>query len=144
MLNPITGGASAINLYGVVNGTNVYRPNAMTGDPSHLGIVLLIPLLVLLPMYLRMERTDPWRKRLARLLPFLLLVELATLSRSGFLGLGVGALILLIPYRRRALSKDVWVPVAGMLGVVAIVAVARWDYVKTVVQSRVQTGDQST
>jgi O-antigen ligase len=144
VLNPITGGASAINLYGVVNGTNVYRPNAMTGDPSHLGIVLLIPLLILLPMYLRMERSDPWRKRLAWLLPFLLLVELATLSRSGFLGLGVGALILLIPYRRRALSKDVWIPVAGMLGVLAVVAAVRWDYVKTVVESRVQTGDEST
>src|SRR4051794_15287665 len=107
----------------------------MTGDPSHLGSVLLTPLLVPLPLYLRMARADPWRKRLQGPGPRLLLVELATLSRSGFLGLLVGALILLIPSRRRMLSRDVWLPVAGMLGVLLVVAVVRWDYIKTVVQS---------
>ena len=41
VLNPITGGASQINIYGAVNGSSVYRPNALTGDPNHLGIELL-------------------------------------------------------------------------------------------------------
>ena len=35
---------------------SVYRPNALTGDPNHLGIMLILPLLVLTPIYLRLER----------------------------------------------------------------------------------------
>ena len=49
-LNPITRGASQINVYGAVNGASVYRPNALTGDPNHLGIMLIVPLLVLTPI----------------------------------------------------------------------------------------------
>ena len=56
VLGPITGGASAINIYGAVNGANVFRPNALTGDPNHLGIMLVVPLLVLTPVYLRLEK----------------------------------------------------------------------------------------
>ena len=55
LLSPLTGGASQINIYGAVNGANVYRPNALTGDPNHLGIMLIVPLLVLTPLYLRLE-----------------------------------------------------------------------------------------
>src|SRR5712692_9610767 len=29
VLSPLTGGASSINLYGAVNGSNIYRPNAL-------------------------------------------------------------------------------------------------------------------
>src|SRR5204863_481392 len=39
-LQQLTRGASQINIYGAVNGTNVYRPNALTGDPNHIGIML--------------------------------------------------------------------------------------------------------
>ena len=56
LLSPLTGGASQINVYGAIEGANVYRPNAMTGDPNHLGIMLIVPLLVLAPLYLRLER----------------------------------------------------------------------------------------
>ena len=55
LLSPLTGGASQINIYGAVDGANVYRPNALTGDPNHLGIMLIVPLLVLTPLYLRLE-----------------------------------------------------------------------------------------
>ena len=54
-ISPLTGGASQINIYGAVNGSSVYRPNALTGDPNHLGIMLIVPLLVLTPLYLRLE-----------------------------------------------------------------------------------------
>jgi hypothetical protein len=54
LLSPITGGASQINLYGIVNGASVFRPNALTGDPNHLGIMLIVPLLILTPVYLRL------------------------------------------------------------------------------------------
>ena len=43
LLSPITGGASQINVYGAVEGGKVYRPNALTGDPNHLGIMLIVP-----------------------------------------------------------------------------------------------------
>ena len=56
VLSPITGGASQINVYGAVEGASVFRPNALTGDPNHLGIMLIVPLLVLTPLYLRLER----------------------------------------------------------------------------------------
>ena len=61
VLSPLTGGASQINVYGAVSGQSVYRPNALTGDPNHLGIELTIPLLVLLPMYLRLDAKSRWR-----------------------------------------------------------------------------------
>ena len=70
----------------------MFRPNALTGDPNHLGIELVIPLLVLTPLYLRLEAGHRLKTPLAISLAFLLLVELATLSRSALLGLGCGAL----------------------------------------------------
>ena len=87
VLEPLTHGASQINIYGAVNGSSVYRPNALTGDPNHLAIELLLPILILSPIYLRLERGHRLRTPLAVLIAFLLLVELATLSRSGLLGL---------------------------------------------------------
>ena len=65
-VSPLTGGASQINIYGAVDGASVYRPNALTGDPNHLGIMLIVPLLVLTPIYLRLERGHRLRRRLAR------------------------------------------------------------------------------
>src|SRR6185369_15567058 len=97
VLSPITGGASSINIYGAVEGQSVYRPNALTGDPNHLGIMILVPLLTLLPVYLRLPKGHRLRPQLAVVLGFLLIVELATLSRSGLLGLGCGLLVLALP-----------------------------------------------
>ena len=114
LLSPITGGASQINIYGAIEGASVFRPNALTGDPNHLGIELVIPLLVLTPLYLRLERGHRLRVPLALVLAFLLLVELATLSRSGLLGLGAGLLVLAIPYRHKLL--DARVPAAARRG----------------------------
>jgi len=99
VLSPLTRGASQINIYGAVEGANVYRPNAFTGDPNHLGIELVIPLLILLPLYLRLERGHRFRLPLMLTLMFLLVMELATLSRSGMLGLICGMLVLVVPYR---------------------------------------------
>lgn len=82
LLAPLTGGASQINVYGAVGGERVYRTNALTGDPNHLGIELMIPLLVLAPIYLRLERGHRLRVPLALLLGFLFVVLLSTLSRS--------------------------------------------------------------
>jgi hypothetical protein len=143
-LNPLTGGASKINLYGQVNGTSVYRPNALTGDPNHLGIVLCIPLLVITPIYLRLEPGHHLRRKLAALLALLLLVEIATLSRSGILGLIIGFLVLLLPYRRKLWTRTALAPVAAAAGVIAAVAVVKYDYVRTVFHARISTGNAST
>ena len=59
VLSPLTGGASSINIYGAVNGQSVYRPNALTGDPNHLAIMLDVPLLALTPVYLRLRARPP-------------------------------------------------------------------------------------
>jgi O-antigen ligase len=144
LLGPLLGSARPINFYGAVQGADVYRPNALTNDPNHLGIVLLLPILILTPLYLRLERGHRFRLLLGVLLPFLLLVELATLSRSGLLGLAVGTLILLVPYRRRLVSAAVLVPLACLALVLAWVVSRRVDFFETVVRSRLDTQTGST
>jgi O-antigen ligase len=144
VLSPITGGASSINIFGAVQGASVYRPNALTGDPNHLGIMLIVPLLVLTPVYLRLGRRHPWKVRLAVLLAFLLLAEIATLSRSGLLGLGVGALILLIPYRRFVKTKAVLAPVGAVVAILGVIVLTRLHYFETIFRARTQTGGGST
>jgi O-antigen ligase len=105
--------------------------------------MLIVPLLVLAPIYLRLGNEHRLRPRIAALLVFLSVVELATLSRSGLLGLGVGALILLLPYRHYLKTKLVLFPLAGVLAVVAAFVIVRWHYV-VVFRSRTQTGGNST
>jgi O-antigen ligase len=143
VLSPLTGGASSINVYGAVEGASVYRPNALTGDPNHLGIMLAIPLLVLTPIYLRLERRHELRRPLGLTVAFLLVVEIATLSRSGILAVLVGGLVLLAPYRRFLASRALLAPLAGAALVLAVVAASRWHYVTTIVRSRVATGGGS-
>ncbi len=143
-LSPITGGASNINIYGAVEGASVFRPNALTGDPNHLGVMLDIPLLMLTPVYLRLERGHRLKTPLAIVLGFLFLVELTTLSRSGVLGLIVGTLVLAIPYRRFAGTRAFLIPVGAVALVLLVVVLSRLHYFETVIRSRFQTGGSST
>src|SRR6266705_6937974 len=85
LIQPITGHSTQINIYGAVGGSNVYRIDGLTPDPNHLGIQLIVPLLVLGPLYLRLEPKHRLHVPLALLIAGLLAVELATLSRSGLL-----------------------------------------------------------
>ena len=144
VLQPLTRGASQINIYGAVNGSSVYRPNALTGDPNHLGIELVLPILILVPLYLRLERSHRLRRPLAVVIGFLLLVELATLSRSGMLGLVVGALVLLVPYRHLIFSRAAVLPLALVALPVAFEVYRRRHFFDVVVRSRLQTGGRST
>jgi O-antigen ligase len=143
VLSPLTGGASSINIYGAVEGQSVYRPNALTGDPNHLGVMLVVPLLVLTPLYLRLERGHRLRVPLALLLSFLLVVELATLSRSGVLGLAVGMLVLAVPYRRLLLTTRFLAPLA-LVGLVVLAIVSRRSgFFETVLRARLSTNTAS-
>jgi O-antigen ligase len=140
LIEPITARQTGINVFGVVGGVQpVYRPNGLAGDPNHLGIELLIPLLVLLPVYLRLERGHRLRTPLAALLAFCLLVQLATLSRSGLLGLAVGGLVLALPYRRHLRRPAFLVPLGAVFAIVAAVVVARLDFFLTVLRARTNT-----
>ncbi|HEY3185371.1 MAG TPA: O-antigen ligase family protein [Gaiellaceae bacterium] len=143
LLSPITGGASQINVYGAIEGQSVYRPNALTGDPNHLGIMLVVPLLLLAPLYLRLERGHRLRLPLMLTVAFLLVVEAATLSRSGILGLGVGALILAVPYRRYLGSAALVVPVGGALALLVAIVLSRRAFFEQVLRSRVDTSGGS-
>jgi O-antigen ligase len=143
LVSPLTGGASQINIYGAINGSDVYRPNALTGDPNHLGIMLIVPLLVLTPLYLRLESTHRLRRKLGALIAFLIVVEIATLSRSGLLGIAVGVLVLLLPYRGYLRSRALLYPLVGALAFVGLVIASRFHYFLVVLKSRVQTGHAS-
>jgi O-antigen ligase len=143
VLAPLTGGASSINIYGAIGGTTVYRPNALTGDPNHLAVMLCVPLLMLLPLYLRLERGNRLRIPLAVCLAFLFLVQLTTLSRSGLLGILVGLLVLAVPYRWALTSRALLVPLAGIAAVLLAVVWDRRHYFEVLVRSRLQTGGSS-
>jgi len=143
-LQPITGGASAINVYGAVGGQDVYRPNGLTGDPNHLGIELAVALLILTPIYLRLERGHRLRVPLAAVLVFLLLVELATLSRSGLLGLICGSLVLVIPYRHKLTSAALLVPLGIVAALLVAVVSTRTNFFEVVLRSRVDTSGRGT
>jgi len=139
-LQPLTGGASQINIYGAIEGAKVFRPNALTGDPNHLGIELLVPILVLLPLYLRLDNAHRLSRPLLVVLAFLFLIQLATLSRSGLLGLGCGFLVLLTPYRHLLVSRRFLLPLAGV-GLLMLAFVAqRADFFGQVLRSRLSLG----
>lgn len=133
-----------ISVFGTVGTQNVYRTNALTLDPNHLGVMLVVPLLVLFPLYLRLEKGHRYRAPLALLLGFLALVELSTLSRSGLLGLAVGLAVLAIPYRHLFLKPRFLVPLGALALVVGAVVFARSDFVRQVFEARTQTGGRST
>ena len=140
LIEPITSRQTGINVFGAVGGTQeVFRPNALTGDPNHLGIELVVPLLVLTPLYLRLERGHRLRTPLAAVLVFLLVVELATLSRSGLLGLGCGALVLALPYRRHLRRPAFLVPLGAVFVLVGAVVLTRLDFFLTVFRARTNT-----
>ena len=108
VLSPLTGGASQINIYGAVQGQSVYRPNALTGDPNHLAIELTVPLLVLLPIYLRLDNANRWRKRLMVILAFLFVMELSTQAVKSLLSRArVNLREVLEPYLESGDSPDI-------------------------------------
>jgi hypothetical protein len=105
--------------------------------------MLLVPLLVLIPLYLRLERGHPYRKLLAVLIPFLLVVDATTLSRSGALGLAVGLLVLVLVYGRQLLSRALVAPLAVFALPVAYLVWTRRHFFDVVLHSRLSWGHRS-
>jgi O-antigen ligase len=104
----------------------------------------VVPLLVLTPIYLRLEPRHRLRVPLACVLAFLLVVELATLSRSGLLGLAAGLLVLAVPYRRHLVRPALLVPLGAVVLGIGLVLAARWDFFLQVLRSRVDTSARGT
>jgi hypothetical protein len=140
LVKPLTGGASQINLYGIVEGADVFRANALTDDPNHLGIMVIVPILVLTPLYLRLERGNRYRRRLAWTIAFLLLAEATTLSRSGVLGLLTGAIILALPYRRYLWTRALIAPIVAVLAVLGAAVAIRPHYFGVIIRTRLDLG----
>src|SRR5207247_9206662 len=130
--------------WGAVGQSSVYRVNALTGDANHLGVMLVVPLLLLTPVYLRLEPGHRLRWPLAGLLGFLLLVELATLSRSGLLGLAAGGLVLAVVYRRLLLTRAMLIPLGAVAAVLAFIVTRKTSYFSNVLHARLQTNDTSS
>jgi hypothetical protein len=127
ILVPLTGGASRISVFGMIGGNNIYRVNALTGDPNHFGVMLIIPLLALTPV-----------------LAFLLLVDIATFSRSGGVGLIAGALVLVVPYRRFFRTKQFLYPLGGLAVVLLGALYLRTHFFTTFIGQRLSTSGKST
>ena len=111
-----------------------------TGDPNHLGIELVIPLLVLTPLYLRMEAGHRLKTPLAAFLALLPvrrdrdpLAKRAPRAR-----------------RRRAHPRDpvpagtsatreLLVPFGAVIGLIVAIVIVRWDFFDRVITARTQT-----
>jgi O-antigen ligase len=144
VLVPLTGGASRISVFGTINGQSIYRVNALTGDPNHFGVMLIIPLLALTPVYLRLERRNRLKLPLAAVLVFLLLVDFATFSRSGAVGLIVGALVLVVPYRRFFRTRQFLVPLGVLVAILLGVLYTHRSFFDTFLRQRISTNGRST
>src|SRR4029079_12728668 len=130
-------------IYGAINGQNIYRVNALTGDPNHLGVMLIVPLLALTPVYLRLPRRHRLKVPLALALVFLLLVDIATFSRSGGVGLIAGLLVLAVPYRRFARSQQCLSQLAAIALVLLAALYSRRHFFETFLSQRVSTQGSS-
>jgi O-antigen ligase/polysaccharide polymerase Wzy-like membrane protein len=136
------GGVGGINVYGTVAGSqHVYRINALTGDPNHLGVMLCVPLMLLLPYYLG-DRQG--RRRIGLVLLFMFAVQVLTLSRSAALG-DIAGLAVLLPQLRRFLPRLRTLAI----GVGAVAAAfgalyASSHFVRAVIASRTQVNGGGT
>lgn len=145
VLGPLTGDTSSgASPFGIINGRAVYRANGLMLDTNHLGVVLVIPLLVLLPLYLRLEPRHPLRTPLALLLVLCTLAEAATLSRSGALGILVGLVVLAFPYGRLLLTRRLLVPLAGVAALVLAFGLRFSDVATTLLRVRTSFGGRGT
>ena len=105
VLNPITGGAASLNIWGAVGESSVYRVNGLTGDANHLGVMLVVPLLLLTPIYLRLERGHRLKIPLAVLLGWMFLRESVGWNTL-IAGILIISAVLLITLQSRAVSKQ--------------------------------------
>jgi len=139
VVGPLTAGQGkqgGIGVFGQVGGEKtVYRINALTGDPNHLGVMLCVPIFILLAWYLRDRRARRWA--LATLV-LMLVVQVLTLSRSAALGDIVGLMVILPGLRGHLPSTRRLAIGAGAVLAAALVVYASSTFVQTVISARTQ------
>jgi hypothetical protein len=139
VVGPLTAGQgkqSGINVFGTVGGEQtVYRINALTGDPNHLGVMLCVPIFMVLAWYLRDRRARRWA---VPVLVLMLVVQILTLSRSAALGDLVGLLVMLPGLRGHLPSTRRLAIGTGVLAVAAAGVYASSTFVQTVISARTQ------
>jgi O-antigen ligase len=122
VISPLTGRPARTLIYRLNQSPDVPRVTGLTTDPNHLAIMLIVPILLLLPLYVVVERRDRRRLPIALLLATLLLIGAATFSRSGLVGLVAGAAVIALRYQGRLWSRRALVPVAAVTLVLLAVA----------------------
>ncbi|MEO9177182.1 MAG: O-antigen ligase family protein [Gaiellales bacterium] len=153
VVGPLTqgqGGVGGINVFGQATGVQggtfvslgVFRVNALALDPNHLGIMLVVPIMILLPFSLRRGVRDRIGLALAAAVAFCFGVEVLTLSRSGFLGVGVGLAVLAVPLWRKIFSPKLVIPAIIAVALVAGAA-SQSHYIRTVIRTRATVSDKS-
>ena len=135
------GGIGGLGVFGKVGSSSVYRVNGLTGDPNHLGVMLCVPLMLLLPYYLYDRRN---RRGALLLIVMMVGVQALTLSRSALLG-DLAGLIVLSPILRGFLpSRRALGLVFGSLAALFAVAYRSSHFFRTVVQARTSLSGSST
>jgi hypothetical protein len=139
VVGPLTAGQgkqSGINVFGTVGGEQtVYRINALTGDPNHLGVMLCVPIFMVLAWYLRDRRARRWA---VPVLLLMVVVQILTLSRSAALGDLVGLVVLLPGLRGHLPSTRRLAIGTGVVAVAAAGVYASSTFVQTVISARTQ------
>ncbi|MGN6379447.1 MAG: O-antigen ligase family protein [Gaiellales bacterium] len=136
------GGVGGLGVFGKVSGTQtIYRVNALTGDPNHLGVMLCIPLMLLLPYYLEDRRG---RRLIGLLLLMMLGVQALTLSRSAALGDIAGLLVLTPIIRPLMPSRRTLATALGTVAGLFVLAFLTSHFFRTVVQARTNLSGSST
>jgi hypothetical protein len=136
VLEPLTGRPARTIEYAFSFGPRIERARGLTTDPNHLGVMLLVPILVLLPLSFRVQSWR-WRRSVPLVLAFLLLVEVATLSRSAVVGLAAGLAILAWRYRSALLSRHLLAAAAAAAVGLALVVARDADLYGRVLSARV-------
>jgi O-antigen ligase len=117
-------------------GPLIYRISGLTLDTNHLGIMLLIPVLVLTPL---LPLASPrWRRALPFLIAGLVLVALATYSRSAVLGLATGIVVLAVGLRRELFSRGALLAAGIAVAVAAIAVLREPTFYRRVLESRLE------
>ena len=139
VVGPLTAGQGkqgGLGVFGQVAGEKtVYRINALTGDPNHLGVMLCVPIFMLLAWWLLDPRGRRWA---AAVIVLMLVVQTLTLSRSAALGDVVGLLVLLPGLRGHLPSGRRIAMGAGVLALAAFAVYASSTFVQTVISARTQ------
>jgi hypothetical protein len=139
VVGPLTAGQGkqgGIGVFGQVGGEQtVYRINALTGDPNHLGVMLCVPLFLVFAWYLRGRRARRWA---VAALVLMLAVQALTLSRSAALGDVVGLLALLPGLRGHLPSARRMAIGAGVILAAGLAVYASSHFVQTVISARTQ------